>query len=93
MKSITSSFERLVIGRYSKDKKVEFKEKRQRVNISVEKDDLVHHVYQLAGKQFGEHLPERHHECEVDWQQPIPCVISSVSFHSRKPNCEKFDFL
>lgn len=67
--------------------------KKVRIDISDEKNDLLHHVYQLAGKNSGTHLPDRFHSCDPSFIPSIPCVVSSVSFHSRKPNCDEFAFL
>ena len=68
-------------------------DKRQKISIPKEKEELLHHVYQLAGKQCGTLLPQQPHLCNSTWINQIPCVVSSCSFHSRKPDCREFDFL
>ena len=61
--------------------------------VTKEKEELLHHVYQLAGKQCGSLLPQQPHLCNSTWLNQIPCIVSSCSFHSRKPDCREFDFL
>lgn len=84
-------FERIVVGRVLKND--QFEAKRVNIHVSSAKNDFLHHVYQLAGKKAGTHLPERQHPCNPTQLQQIPCLVSTVSFHSRKPNCLEFDFL
>lgn len=66
--------------------------KRVHQSILSEKDDLLHHVYQLSGKNKGMCGVTKKHPCDCA-ELFLPFLISPVSFHSRKPNCIEFDFL
>ena len=85
------SFERLIVGRYIRH--VSPPGKRVKREKSAVKEELLHTVYQLNGPNKGNAPSVSAHLCE-DWQVPaIPFLVSSVSFHSRKPDCAEFSFL
>ena len=83
-------FERVVIGKYITHTE-EMKSKRVKVETETEREDVIayaHEVKQLSGSRTGISCEICNHECEVI---QIPFIVSSVSYHSRKPNCELFD--
>ena len=85
------SFERLIVGRYIRQPSPP--EKRVKREKSAVKEELLHTVYQLNGPTKGNAPSVSAHLCE-DWVVPaIPFLVSSVSFHSRKPDCAEFSFL
>lgn len=85
------SFERLIVGRYIRHASPPGK--RVKREKSVVKEELLHTVYQLNGPNKGNAPSVSAHPCE-DWQVPaIPFLVSSVSFHSRKPDCAEFSFM
>ena len=85
------SFERLIVGRYTNHASPP--EKRVKREKNAVKEELLHTVYQLNGPNKGNAPSVSAHVCE-DWRVPaIPFLVSSVSFHSRKPDCAEFSFL
>ena len=85
------SFERLIVGRYSRDASPP--RKRVKQEKSSVKEELLHTVYQLSGANKGNAPSISAHMCEDSLVPQIPFVVSSVSFHSRKPDCTEFSFL
>lgn len=81
-------FERVVIGQYSQ--RLTDTSKRQCIDTKSLLWSCAHEVKQLSGESKGRSCPICVHHCEVE---KIPFIISTVSFHSRKPNCEQFSFL
>ena len=57
------------------------------------KEELLHRICQLNGPRRGESPAIAHHSCEPNVLPRVPFVVSTVSFHSRKPNCTEFSFL
>lgn len=88
---LSCSFERLLVGRYSGD--AIGSEKRRRVDVDDAKEELLHRVYQLNGTNKGKSPVIAHHSCKPGAVPLVPFVVSTVSFHSRKPNCTEFSFL
>ena len=88
----TSSFERVVVGKFVRDSDVMTNEedtKRRRVEHG-QLWSLGHEVKQLSGKKTGVSCSVCDHTCVL---RSIPFIVSTVSYHSRKPNCELFSFL
>lgn len=85
---LSLSFERVVVGQYSQHET----ESSKRHCIITESYlwSCAHEVKQLSGESKGRSCTVCTHQCEVN---RIPFIISTVSFHSRKPNCEQFSFL
>lgn len=79
------------MGRYGGD--AIGSEKRRRVDVDDAKEELLHRVYQLNGPNKGKSPVIAHHSCEPGAVPQVPFVVSTVSFHSRKPNCTEFSFL
>ena len=80
----------MVIGKYFTQTE-ELKSKRVKVREETENEDVssyAHEVKQLSGALTGTSCEICNHDCEV---KQIPFIVSSVSYHSRKPNCELFD--
>ena len=89
------SFERVVVGRFVKEKDGEDSVmtnedmKRRKVDHG-QLWSLGHEVKQLSGKRTGVPCSVCDHQCAL---RSIPFIVSTVSYHSRKPNCELFSFL
>lgn len=83
------TFERVVVGRWNGS----LGNPTKRIQLSVDPltDELAHNVYQLSGKKRGQAAPICSHECIL--LPKIPLLFSSVSFHSRKPDCTEFSFV
>ena len=81
-----------MIGKYIVQTK-EMQLKRVKLGGETENEDVfsyAHEVKQLSGALTGMSCEICSHDCEV---KQIPFIVSSVSYHSRKPNCELFDCL
>ena len=83
------TFERVVVGCWKGS--VKTSPKRVRRSVDPLMDECAHKVYQLSGKRRGEAAPICSHECIL--LPKVPFLISSVSFHSRKPDCTEFSFV
>ena len=83
------TFERVVVGCWKGS--LENTSKRMQLSVNPVVDEYTHKVYQLSGKKRGEAGPVCSHECIL--LPTIPFLFSSVSFHSRKPDCMDFSFV
>lgn len=88
------SFERVVVGKFVKERDDtmmtnEDDAKKRKVEHG-QLWSLGHEVKQLSGKKAGVPCSVCDHKCAL---HSVPFIISTVSYHSRKPNCELFSFL